>query len=108
MSGGAGDGRSHLRLAAKQRQSVGVVFGGCEPHAGANARQVGMGHAAVSPAEDREVSPTSTLQPPASPSPVPDALNSTLHKSSRARRNTPLPRKLVPPSPPPGLRHTGY
>ncbi len=50
-----GYGGSHLRPAAIQRQSVGVVFGGCKSHAGANARQAGMGHAAVSPAADREV-----------------------------------------------------
>ena len=83
-------------------QSVGVVFGGCESHAGANARQAGMGHAAVSPAADREVrsrfgsgdlqlesessidvklrnyqiTNCSSLPPPASPSPVPGARSS--------------------------------
>jgi len=37
------------------RARCGVVFGGFRPHAGADARQTGMGNAAVSAATDREV-----------------------------------------------------
>ena len=55
VSNGDGDGRGYVGAAAIERQSVGLVFGGCESHADTDADKAGMGHAAVSIAADREV-----------------------------------------------------